>query len=552
MYNMELPQINEEVEFVREYLTSDLSRKELAEKHNMTYAGYRAKINRMKKFIPVEPKTREELEYLVEEYPETNRLAKVIKGGESRIGHYALVVGGGAELVKRLYQDELLTLSEIVHNEEVKQVPLLTEETIRNYTKQSKLTRNFKSGRDKDTFNRKLVAEQEATMTERYGYPNAMHVVSLANAHRNSRGIEEWKPTPFIKSYEEWLETKTNRLELDSIFKDYMQANGVDRLSSDDVSTILGISKTSLSGAGILAFNFDFITGSKRGEQLDVLSYIERITNSDVETEIKPEFMNGLELDIYIPEYNFAIEFNGSYWHSEAHKDKSYHQRKTDLCRCAGVTLMHIWEYDWNDPVKQDILKSQIAYKLHSDKVKHYYARKLTLKEVSSKDSRDFLDENHIQGAVNASVRYGLYDKDELIALMTFSKTQKARKEEWELKRFVTKKYTSVAGGASKLLKYFVKNNSGDLMSYANNDFAHNDAMYSKLGFEKVGHTQQGYKWVKSDSVLSRNKAQVSRLKAGKVSSEPYLENDTEGSYMRRLGYHKIYDAGNDIYTYKY
>lgn len=31
---------------------------------------------------------------------------------------------------------------------------------------------------------------------------------------------------------------------------------------------------------------------------------------------------NNRQLDIYIPDSKMAIEFNGSYWHSEAFKDK--------------------------------------------------------------------------------------------------------------------------------------------------------------------------------------------------------------------------------------
>ena len=39
-----------------------------------------------------------------------------------------------------------------------------------------------------------------------------------------------------------------------------------------------------------------------------------------------------LELDIYIPSHNLAIEFDGLYWHSEIHKPSNYHLNKTELC----------------------------------------------------------------------------------------------------------------------------------------------------------------------------------------------------------------------------
>jgi G:T-mismatch repair DNA endonuclease (very short patch repair protein) len=42
--------------------------------------------------------------------------------------------------------------------------------------------------------------------------------------------------------------------------------------------------------------------------------------------------LNGKELDIYLPDYNLAIEFNGLYWHSEDYVGKNYHLNKTIEC----------------------------------------------------------------------------------------------------------------------------------------------------------------------------------------------------------------------------
>src|SRR5699024_7872489 len=42
--------------------------------------------------------------------------------------------------------------------------------------------------------------------------------------------------------------------------------------------------------------------------------------------------LNGLELDIYLPDKNIAIEFNGLYWHSDIFKEKNFHLNKTELC----------------------------------------------------------------------------------------------------------------------------------------------------------------------------------------------------------------------------
>lgn len=52
-----------------------------------------------------------------------------------------------------------------------------------------------------------------------------------------------------------------------------------------------------------------------------------------------------LEIDIYIPEKNLAVEFNGIYWHS--FYEKNYHKNKTNICKNKGIRLFHIWEDEW-------------------------------------------------------------------------------------------------------------------------------------------------------------------------------------------------------------
>ncbi len=53
------------------------------------------------------------------------------------------------------------------------------------------------------------------------------------------------------------------------------------------------------------------------------------------------------ELDIYLPELNLAIEYNGTYWHSqEKGKSIDYHLIKSLLCREKNIRLIHIYEFE--------------------------------------------------------------------------------------------------------------------------------------------------------------------------------------------------------------
>lgn len=65
--------------------------------------------------------------------------------------------------------------------------------------------------------------------------------------------------------------------------------------------------------------------------------------------------LGGLELDIYIPDINVAIEYNGDYWHDETvHDDVAdKHERKSKLCRDKNINLFIVWDSDYRvDPEK--------------------------------------------------------------------------------------------------------------------------------------------------------------------------------------------------------
>ena len=57
--------------------------------------------------------------------------------------------------------------------------------------------------------------------------------------------------------------------------------------------------------------------------------------------------LNGKELDLYYPEKKIAIEYNGTYWHSDKFKDSGYHYNKFKSCYDLGIMLVSIFEFDF-------------------------------------------------------------------------------------------------------------------------------------------------------------------------------------------------------------
>ena len=242
------------------------------------------------------------------------------------------------------------------------------------------------------------------------------------------------------------------------------------------------------------------------------------------------------ELDIYIPSKKLAIECNGIYWHTD--KDNKYHYDKFIKCQKLGIQLLTIWE----DQIvnKSDIVESIILSKLGIYK-ERIYARKCTIKEVDAKTSREFLDNNHLQGNVNSSIKLGLYYNDKLVSLMTFGKNRRCLNSQdngWELYRYCNLLNTQVIGGASKLFAYFIKHyNPTEIISFSSNDISNGD-LYKQLGFQ-----------YKSESIsywYIKNKVRYHRYKFRKseLIKQGYDKNKTEHQIMTELGYYIIYDTG--------
>jgi hypothetical protein len=251
-----------------------------------------------------------------------------------------------------------------------------------------------------------------------------------------------------------------------------------------------------------------------------------------------------LELDIYIPEKKLAIEFDGLYWHSELNKEKDYHLNKTELCEKQGIQLIHIFEDEWEN--KQEIVKSRLK-NLLGIYDKTIYARNCEVKIVDKNISKQFQNENHIQGNVRSLINIGLYYNNELISLMTFGKSRFNKKYKYELLRFCNKLGYHIPGSASKLLKYFERNyKPKSLISYADRRWSRGN-VYEKLGFKMIGKSKPNY-WYLSPINLSReSRIQYQKHKLKNIL-EKFDETLSESENMKLNGYNRIYDCGNLVY----
>lgn len=246
----------------------------------------------------------------------------------------------------------------------------------------------------------------------------------------------------------------------------------------------------------------------------DVYMYIQSIYNGEIIKRSR-KIIPPLELDMYIPEKNIAIEVNGTYFHStQKGVVKNYHFDKSKACQELGIRLIHIYEWEWiKHPEK---IKQLLNIAL--GKVTKIYARNCEIREITNAEAKPFNEKTHIQGHRPAQVTYGLFYNGELTQLMSFSKTRYNRnlgENDWEIIRGCPGSNNIVIGGVSKLFSHFIRDYQPNrVFSYC--DFNKFDGKsYLALGMTFIGYTGPNKWWILPDgcSVIERNPKRYQELK---------------------------------------
>lgn len=275
----------------------------------------------------------------------------------------------------------------------------------------------------------------------------------------------------------------------------------------------------------------------------EVAAYIESLgfeVHLNVRSIIAP-----LELDIYVPSKNLAIEFNGLFFHSfrpeesswAARKGPDYHLAKTEACEQQGIHLFHIFEDSWS--YKTEIVKSMLKSKLGVNE--RVFARKCSIVEVPFRVRKRFFEDNHIQGDSRCQICYGLEIGGRLVACMSFGKSRFNKKYQWELVRFASTD-VNVVGGFSKLLKHFRSRHPGSIISYA--DRTHSQGtVYRTNGFELVSQTKGNFWYV--DSRFSKRLHRAAFVKKRIAPGDPRSGRQV----MYDNGYRQIFGCGTQAWV---
>jgi hypothetical protein len=286
-----------------------------------------------------------------------------------------------------------------------------------------------------------------------------------------------------------------------------------------------------------------------------------RISNLEIEVynfikEYYPSVINNirnlipgkqLELDIYIPELKIGIEYNGLIWHSEKfHTDKYNLLNKTKSFNDIGIRVIHIFEDEWI--YKQDIIRKKLLHILNMDKSTRIFARKCIVKEIDSNICKEFLNNNHTQGYYRSKYRFGLFNNNNLVAVMTFinSKISSSLKD-WELSRYATN--YNVVGGFNKLFNYARKIiDFKKIITFADLRWSDlNNNIYEKTGWTKEYITKPNYFYINNNNYQRTHRFNM-RKSALKDKLNSFDEKLTEVENCDINGYYRLFDCGNIKY----
>jgi len=251
---------------------------------------------------------------------------------------------------------------------------------------------------------------------------------------------------------------------------------------------------------GLKAMNINKSKGEK-----EIASFIESLGFSPILNYRAKDAH--FEIDVYIPEINFGIEYHGAYWHSEEvlktktkTNPRTYHKRKADEAEELGVDLLQVFDIEWKN--KKNIIKDIIKSKL--GKLEHRVgARECKIVVPNSKQANQFLEKNHIFGQLRGALFFGLEKDKKLLAVLGYRKEGNAI----NIVRYATELDYGIPGGFSKLLKVLKKEYPDkDIITYADRRFSQGN-LYKATGFKKINISHPTYYYVKKskkDELLNR------------------------------------------------
>lgn len=278
------------------------------------------------------------------------------------------------------------------------------------------------------------------------------------------------------------------------------------------------------------------IVSSSEQELFDMLRSV--LPNDVLMEQSNRSIITPYELDIYFPDLNIAIEYNGLYWHSHSRLgDKNKHYNKWKACADNGVQLIAVWEDDWVN--NKSLVMNMLLHKLGYSSTDSIYARNCGVVSLDYSNASEFLNSFHIQGSVRGSYYYGLVDHNGVLAAVSVWRRNGSR---LYLDRYATSK--RVVGGCGKLLKHVVStccDGVDEIVTFSDNSLS-DGSLYENLRFIVDDYLKPDYSYI-----VDGKREHKFGYRKKRFMSDPmldYRENLTESQLALLNGIDRVYDYG--------
>jgi hypothetical protein len=347
-------------------------------------------------------------------------------------------------------------------------------------------------------------AKGKATRLARYGDENYSNRKKAAKTFKKRYGSDWWAK----RLNNPHIVTLHDRDELEKLF---------DQFTIQEIATMLDVKPSTVCrNLNSMGLRDPF----KSSEEMEVVRFLTNIGVTKIVRNSRSLLGNRKEIDIFLPDYGIAIEYNGVHWHHTEidHMYDMYHRDKFLDAENKEIKLISLFSSVWHakkPTVKMELLN---ALGLNDDKADLVDCE---LVIVTDQDASDFHETYNVLGYAGGTLHYGLISNDEIISVMSFTVTGSVL----ELTRYSYN--TVVDGGASAMLDQCIFDaNPSTIFSYTDNEWLRGDMM-SELGFTMIEDVDPVC-WYLSDrsSILYKTESEFEiEFEAASATSKPKMKS---------------------------
>ena len=156
----------------------------------------------------------------------------------------------------------------------------------------------------------------------------------------------------------------------------------------------------------------------KSEKQREIIRFVNKVTQGAFVPEDRKHICP-YKIDMLNEKLMLGIEFDGIYWHCHFNGNPDNHlAAKTDMCNQKGITLVHVFEDEWDERKKQ--CKAMLQQIISADSKAQFHNASVV--HISEDECRKFLDENSYDIFSKPSrFNYGLINEGKLISCMALS-----------------------------------------------------------------------------------------------------------------------------------